>query len=319
MRYILVFISLLMSFSVTSQEYTVTVPIDGQPDSEVRNAARVKVQWEAALNYPVLVSGNEYTNEMDEYRAEIAAMTVGAVNVETISEQWLRDQNTLRYTAMASLNEAVTLKAFDNLRNNVSLQKELSAAYSKMNALIAEKTVDADQFLLNAKKAKAASKVFFVQDTLESTLKAKDTLRQYFVRLIIYDYYLPFIESLKFKLADAGPGYVVYEATSDWYETLSDDCKKVIPFYRGSSWDREGRYDYHERCIDSSFSEHTIVLHSAVDEIELNTPIEEISTSQDSGASVFHLRLNGLTSDAVNKYLQEPQKVADEFRVVFKP
>ncbi|MBT42065.1 MAG: hypothetical protein CMF12_06030 [Idiomarina sp.] len=310
-------LSLLLSFSVISQEYTVTVPINDQPDNVVRNAARVKVQWEAALNYPVLISGNEYTNEMDEYRAEIAAMTVGAVNVQTVSEQWLRSQNMLRYTATTSLNEAVTMAAFDNLRSSMSLQKELSAAYAKMNALIAEKTIDADQFLLNAKKAAAASKVFFVQDTLESTLKAKAALRQYFVRLIIYDYYLPFIESLKFKLTDAGPGYVSYEVTSDWYDTLTGACRKVIPFY-DDPLSPKGRYKYYEQCIESNFLEHASVFHSAIDAVRLHAPFDTSKTQIANGISTFHLRLEDLPAESVENYLQEPERIKDAFYVFFK-
>lgn len=314
MRHILVLLSALISFSVSSQEYTVSVPIDGLSDKEVRNAARIKVQWEAAMNYPVLISGREYTNEMDEYRSEITAMTVGAVNVSTVSERWLREQNRLEYTGLATLNEAVTLDAFEDLRNNISLQKELQEAYEKMNAIVSGQSIDADQFLLSAQKANVASKVYYAQGTLEETLKAKAVLRDYFLNVVMYDYYLAFIDSLTFKLVDAGAGYVTYEASSTWYNKLSFACKKVIPFYREQF---NSRSYYYQRCIESDFSEYSHVLVSAIEQIDLHTPIESVQSSGSGERPVFHFKLDGLSPNQVETYLREPGKIVEQFYVVF--
>lgn len=146
MRFLICILCLLTSFSVmgTNREYTVTVPITSDDTNEIRQVARVKLQWEAALDLPVVVGGQANLSADGVYSEEIKALALAAMDVKPLSETWDHESGVYILKASVILDESKTASLLTEITNNKKLKSQLTELHSTILKVIQSNRMPGD-------------------------------------------------------------------------------------------------------------------------------------------------------------------------------
>jgi len=209
---LLIILVLAAAFSSVSYGKTVdvSVAINDKADSVVKDAARKKAIWQAALDYPALVSGVESMDSSGQFKSEITALTAGAIELETIREEWDRDNNEYTLVAKASVNQSVSLEMIKGVQGNLELQKRLKRVYQDLDkAIRADSAVTAD-FEQGMDDIRLVSSVIYRRDSYEASLAAKEAMEKHFRSTVLRKVVQPLYDNVTFELYDFDERAVLY-------------------------------------------------------------------------------------------------------------
>lgn len=146
LRYLICFAWLLISFTAVASDsdYTVTVPITSDDMNEIRQVARVKAQWKAALDLPVVVGGQANLSADGEYSEEIKALALAAMDVKTLSETWDHESGVYTLKARVNLDESKTASLLTEVTNNKKLKSQLASLHSTILKVIQSNRMTGD-------------------------------------------------------------------------------------------------------------------------------------------------------------------------------
>jgi hypothetical protein len=310
---------LFWALPVAASQYSVAIPIKGKTEAEVRDQARIEVQWKAARDYPVLISGVEQVDSEGDYRSEITALTAGALQVEPVSESWDRERDFFYFSGRVTLDTDLSIQMIQDVKDNLTLQRQLQHAYESMDSLMRSKTGELQRFKVAAQGAKVASKVHFARGSYEETMKARGMVEEYILSLVVHDYFVPAIESLKFRMVDVGADFVKYEIASDWLDAQSDACSHMMGFERQWSFTYD-RTAYAE-CVESPLIPNADVVDVAKQRAQLAMPVS-LSRKQKSSffkdnENVYSLNFKRLSKGEIEAHLQDPGYIRSLIAIKF--
>lgn len=180
MRFILMLLFFLGSVNATANDYTVTVPINSANTDEVKQVARVKAQWKAALDLPVMVGGKSSVNSDGRYSEQIKALAVAALDVTTLSESWNYEQSTYTLNARVTLNEGRSAAMLAELASSKALQKQLDELHHAIIAVIESDKIDGHLQTLDA--ALDATRAYTLMLDEQSSREAQYALMKHFYK-----------------------------------------------------------------------------------------------------------------------------------------
>lgn len=320
----LIYIVLFMLFApvALANTYQVQVSTDGLTDDEALNKARIQVQWLAALDFPVLVSGTEHLDAWDQYSSELTALAAGAVEVSPLQVSWDRQNNMLTYMGSANLNTQLSIDMISEVKDNIMLQRQLQAAYDAMDTLVKNESSNYERFTTAASGAQAATYAHYARGSYQETMHARNMLRQYFMAYQTYDMLLPFFNSHRWALVDVGRSHVHYEIVFDWLNEASKACKAYLGVPGVFGLSRRSRSDLYAECFDPPIYVSRDIREEIGARVVLQRPWQHVRRDYQAKAFpnedyVFRMELNDLSPEEIDMHLRGEVSLKQFAEIVF--
>lgn len=194
-------------FPALSKNVVVTVNVDNRQDYIVRQHARLEAKKQGLLTLPLFVGGKE-TLINGEFRQEINALGLAAVDVEKVNERWFEGKYEL--TANVSIDTTKTLDLIDKLESDTALREQLNAAYAQIEKLT---TVQDRQSVIDTHLAIFGIKEAWVKrDTIADTLAAKNAIITEQINVLYSAYLLPLLSGHVFSVTEIDEQFVTVVA-----------------------------------------------------------------------------------------------------------
>lgn len=214
-----------------------SIAIDGRNDAIVKDEARKKAIWKAALHYPALVSGVEEIDSTGKFSSEITALTAGAVELDTIREEWDRANNQYTLVAKASVNQSVSIEMIQGVQANLELQKRLKRVYQDLDKAVSSSSAMIKEFEQSMDDIKLVSSVNYRRDSYKESLVAREAMEKHFRSTVLRKVIQPLYDEVTFKLYDFDQDRVLFTSNIDsvgsaidWSEFGSNCSVYVSPY-----------------------------------------------------------------------------------------
>lgn len=203
-------LSFFISMSIQAKQIkkvSVSVPIDGRSISEIRYLLKYNAQLAGIEVLPRLVSGKEAIRN-NKFSDDIKALSIGAVNVNIISEEWNRSANKVSMLASVELDKLVSEKLLRQLSLNQKAKKQLENIYKKITSNI---TVNSTEYMKAVASVGMIKSKLLLTDSIEESITAKEELISHLNEFIYFNYLLPYIAKANIEFIAVDKWSVKYE------------------------------------------------------------------------------------------------------------